>query len=120
MYYKYRLNDLPNEVIIIDQPEDDINPLKLSKMLVKYFDQQRENKQIIFITHNPILVVNLDVDNVIFLCKNSTKLHINSGCLEYEWNDHGESNSILSIIENNLDGGLELIQKRMKIYGQKN
>lgn len=71
-----------------------------------------ENRQIIMVTHNPQFIVNLDVDNVIFLSKNNGKLEVQSGALEYVSKEY----SILDIVAQNIDGGLESIQKRWKRY----
>ena len=68
------------------------------------------------VTHNPLLVVNQDVDQVIFLRKNSDGIEVVSGCLEYE---DGNIN-ILNIIAQNMDGGKDSIEKRLKVYGKEN
>jgi hypothetical protein len=57
-------------------------------------------------------VVNLDVDNVIYIEKSKDKLKVISGCLE------DESNNILSLVANKMDGGVETIEKRLKYYGK--
>lgn len=64
------------------------------------------------VTHNPQFIVNLDVDNVIYLSKNNGKFTIQSGALEYEDDDY----SILRIVADNIEGGLQTIQGRMKRY----
>lgn len=64
------------------------------------------------VTHNPQFIVNLDVDNVIFLSMNNGKFTIQSGALEYEDDDY----SILRIVADNIEGGLQTIQGRMKRY----
>lgn len=73
-----------------------------------YLNNLRNNKQIIFVTHNPLLVINLDVDNVIIMENKGGKIDIQSGCLEY--------NDNLNRIAELLDGGKELIEKRLKLY----
>ena len=42
-----------------------------------------ENRQVIIVTHNPQFIVNLDIDNLIFIHKENGKLQIQSGALEY-------------------------------------
>ena len=64
------------------------------------------------VTHNPQFIVNLDVDNVIYLCKDKGKFMIQSGALEYENDDY----SILKIVADNIEGGLQTIQGRLKRY----
>ena len=70
-----------------------------------------KRRQIIMVTHNPQFIVNLDVDNVIFLSKQN-EISIQSGALEYE----NDKYSILNIVADNIDGGIYTIQKRVKRY----
>lgn len=112
-YLRYTLqqgSDFP--IYIIDQPEDHISNQKISNELIKYLNSIRYQHQIIIATHNPLLVVNLDVDQVIYLNKINDRISVISGPLEQE----DESGNILEIIANNMDGGKEAIKKRMKIY----
>lgn len=115
-YYRFfTRGDDDWQVLIIDQPEDNISNNKIKKELISYFNNIRENKQIIYVTHNPLLVVNMDVDNVIYVQNNKGKLSIEGGCLEYE-----NGVDILSIIANTMDGGKETIEKRLMFYGKEN
>ena len=66
----------------------------------------------ILITHNPQFIVNLDVDNVIFIGKKDGKLFIRSGALEYECDEY----NMLETVAENVEGGLDTIQRRMKRY----
>jgi len=116
-YHKYFTDDDEPEnwnVLIIDQPEDNISNNNIKQRLIKYFDSMRDKKQLIFVTHNPLLVVNLDVDNIIFVKNNNGILSIDSGCLEYE----NEEINILDTIAQNMDGGKETIERRLRIYGK--
>lgn len=74
------------------------------------------DRQVILITHNPLFVINIDADNVIFLTKKDNNLVIKSGALEYECTDY----DILQIVADNLDGGIESIEKRWKRYEKDN
>lgn len=115
VYYDFKFNnfDSKKDVLLIDQPEDDISNNKISEDLINYIEKVRDKKQIIIVTHNPLLVVNLDVDNVICVNKdNSDKLSIKSGCLEYRNFDY----SIIDEIASLLDGGREAIERRFKLY----
>lgn len=114
-YYKFFTQDNQDwSVLIIDQPEDNISNNNISQKLIGYFNAIRDKKQIIFVTHHPLLVVNLDVDNVIFIKNDNGDISINNGCLEYE---DGQTN-ILELIAQNMDGGKETIEKRLKVYGK--
>ncbi len=112
VYYKFKTED-DNEcdVLMIDQPEDNISNNRIAEKLINYFDSIRQNKQLIIVTHNPLLVVNLDVDNVIHLNKVNDKICVTAGCLE------DEENRILYLVSTTMDGGKEMIEKRLKIYG---
>jgi DNA repair exonuclease SbcCD ATPase subunit len=51
--------------LIIDQPEENLDPRSVYTELVKLFQTASDRRQIIMITHNANLVVNTDVDQVI-------------------------------------------------------
>lgn len=115
VFYKYTTyNNNEWDILIIDQPEDNIWNYKINEELIEYFNGLRDKKQIIFITHNPLLVVNLDVDNVIYLEKKNNIINSISGCLE------DEENNILDIVADKMDGGKDTIQRRLKMYGKSN
>lgn len=115
-YYKYQTTGANSlDAFMVDQPEDNISNNRIANDLISYFDNMRSNgKQVLIATHNPLLVVNLDVDNVIYLKRTNEKIDIKSGCLE------DENNNILDIVAETLDGGRETIEKRLKIYGKNN
>lgn len=117
VYYKFLIQEKEKDfcVLAIDQPEDDINPKRIKDFLLNYLGSIRDKKQILIVTHNPLLVVNLDVDNVIFLNKNNNKISIKYGALEYE-----DDYSILDLIKNHLDGGYDAIEGRLKKYDRDN
>lgn len=106
-------------ILMIDQPEDNISNKKIVDELIGTFINLRDKKQLIIVTHNPLLVVNLDVDNVIYLNRENDNISIESGCLEHKWECDGKINSIINLISNTMDGGREAIERRFKIYGNK-
>ena len=111
IYYKFQAyEDDDCDVLMIDQPEDNISNNRIAEKLIQYLNQTRKQKQLILVTHNPLLVVNLDADNVIALNKNNNVIQVSAGCLE------DEENKILDIVAKTLDGGKEMIEKRLKIY----
>ena len=78
--------------------------------MIDYFNSVRDTKQVIFVTHNPLLVVNLDVDNVIDITKDRKNvLSIKAGCLE--------DDDLLEVVSESLDGGKEAVERRLKVYG---
>lgn len=51
--------------LIIDQPEENLDPQSIYRDLVARFRAAKSRRQIIIITHNANLVVNTDADQVI-------------------------------------------------------
>ena len=97
---------------LIDQPEDNISQKAIREYLLDRFKVMGENRQVIIVTHNPQFIVNLDVDNVIFIGKENDRIFIQSGALEYKDSDY----NILDIISNNIEGGLDTLRRRWKRY----
>lgn len=102
-----------NRIYIIDQPEDDVSQPSIKKNILGDFYDMSKNRQVIIITHNPQFIVNLDVDNVIFIGKDKNdKIYIQNGALEYFDNDY----DILKIVADNIEGGIDSINERWKRY----
>jgi len=103
-------------VYVIDQPEDNVSQTMIKKQLIDNFRKMRQNRQVILITHNPQFVVNVDADNVIFISKSeeTNDITICNGALEYE----SDKYNMLDIIADNLEGGRETINRRVRRYGK--
>ena len=102
-----------NRIYIIDQPEDDVSQPSIKKNILGDFYDMSKNRQVIIITHNPQFIVNLDVDNVIFIGKDENdKIYIQNGALEYFDKDY----DILKIVADNIEGGIDSINERWKRY----
>lgn len=102
-----------NRIYIIDQPEDDVSQPSIKKNVLGDFYDMSKNRQVIIITHNPQFIVNLDVDNVIFIGKNENdKIYIQNGALEY----YDKEYDILKIVADNIEGGIDSINERWKRY----
>lgn len=52
--------------LIIDQPEESLDPESVQSQLVQLFRAASARRQIIMVTHNANLVINTDVDQVIY------------------------------------------------------
>jgi predicted ATPase len=48
--------------LIIDQPEENLDPNSVFEVLVPHFREARKRRQVIVVTHNANLVVNTDAD----------------------------------------------------------
>lgn len=115
LYYRYLTYENYNyAVFAIDQPEDNISNYRIKNDLLTFFNKLRENSQIIIVTHNPLLVVNLDADNVFCLENDKGNISIRSGCLE------DEENGMIGYIEKHMDGGKEELLRRLKFYAENN
>lgn len=113
MYFTLLSGEMRDKgIYIIDQPEDHISQKAIKDFVLDQFRRMGQQRQVIMVTHNPQFIVNLDVDNVIYLSKNDGKFTIQSGALEFE----NEQYSVLRIVADNIEGGLQTIQGRMKRY----
>ncbi len=99
-------------IFIIDQPEDDVAQSKINSVLIDSLRNLAIKAQVIFVTHNPQLVVNLDADNVIIMKKRKDGICFNYGPLELK----DDSINILKYVADTLDGGVDVIRQRWKIY----
>ncbi len=106
--------DTKSGVYIIDQPEDQISQVAIKEHVLGAFKRMSANRQILMITHNPLFVVNLDVDNVIVLARGQEgEIDVKSGALEYECDDY----KVLDLVAKTVEGGAEVVRKRLKRYG---
>ena len=106
--------DTKSGVYIIDQPEDQISQVAIKEHVLGAFKRMSANRQILMITHNPLFVVNLDVDNVIVLARGQNgEIDVKSGALEYECDDY----KVLDLVAKTVEGGAEVVRKRLKRYG---
>lgn len=105
--------DTKSGVYIIDQPEDQISQVAIKEHVLGAFKRMSANRQILMITHNPLFVVNLDVDNVIVLARGQDgEIDVKSGALEYECDDY----KVLDLVAKTVEGGAEVVRKRLKRY----
>lgn len=103
-------------IYIIDQPEDNVSQKSIKTYLLDCFRAMGENRQVIMVTHNPQFIVNLDVDNIIYISKEAGIFKVQSGALEFVCDEY----DVLDIVANNIDGGLDSIKKRWKRYEKNN
>ena len=99
-------------IYIIDQPEDNISQKAIRDYLLDRFKSMGEHRQVLMVTHRPQFIVNLDVDNVIFIGKDERGIYIQSGALEYR----DENYNMLDIISEHIEGGIDSLRRRLKRY----
>jgi putative AbiEii toxin of type IV toxin-antitoxin system len=59
------LDDADDRPLIIDQPEENLDPKSIFDELVGLFTESKSKRQVIMVTHNANLVVNTDADQII-------------------------------------------------------
>ena len=59
------LDDADDRPLIIDQPEENLDPKSVFSELVPLFEEAKRKRQVIMVTHNANLVVNTDADQVV-------------------------------------------------------
>jgi energy-coupling factor transporter ATP-binding protein EcfA2 len=59
------LDDADDRPLIIDQPEENLDPKSVFDELVSLFIKAKAKRQVIMVTHNANLVINTDADQII-------------------------------------------------------
>lgn len=116
---EYYFNDLIKteqpDIILIDQPENDVDKSFITSTLSKFIKEQKIDKQIIITSHDAIVAINSDVNRIIEAVINEeNKFEYLSYDLEYVRDEVLEATNRVSKI---LDGGKDNIKKRYQIYG---
>ena len=100
--------------LLIDQPEENLDPKSVFDDLVPHFRLARHRRQVIIVTHNANLVVNTDADQVIV----ATSTMGRPGCLpNIEYTSGSlENPAIRSAVCNILEGGQRAFLERERRY----
>ncbi len=101
---------LNNSLIIIDQPEDDLDNKLIYGLIVKNILNNKNSKQMLMVTHNPNIPVNGDSDLIISMGSNSKNISLQKAG---ELDDHEIMNNVCDIME----GGQEAFRSRASKYG---
>ena len=97
-----------NDVIIIDQPEDDLDNQVIYTEFIKRVKEKKGNTQFIFATHNANIPVLGDAERVVAATFSDSKMEMYSGTIDTK-ETHKQ---IITIME----GGPEAFQRRNSIY----
>lgn len=98
-----------NDVIIIDQPEDDLDNQTIYEDVIKLIRMLKQRTQFIFATHNANIPVLGDCEMIHSCFFNDDKVKIKSGSID---------NPVLQKeIVNVMEGGREAFNRRKEIYG---
>jgi len=102
------LSQQDNDVVIIDQPEDDLDNQTIYEDVIKLVRKLKPKTQFIFATHNPNIPVLGDAEQIIACAYGDDVIETKIGSIDSpELQD-----AIVSIME----GGSEAFQRRKEIY----
>ncbi|QEP44290.1 histidinol-phosphatase [Ectothiorhodospiraceae bacterium BW-2] len=102
------LSQKENDVIIIDQPEDDLDNQTIYEDVIKLIRKMKPEVQFIFATHNPNIPVLGDAELVHACSFMDDKESVYSGSVD----NHETQKTIVKIME----GGKEAFDRRKEIY----
>ncbi len=94
-----------NEPLIIDQPEDDLDNALISDLIVTQIQENKNNRQLIIVTHNPNIVVNGDSELV-------SELKFDGGLIQVNIQGGLEESGIREAICTIMEGGKIAFDKR--------
>jgi chromosome segregation protein len=95
-------------VIIIDQPEDDLDNETLYSHFIKQLVERKDQTQFIFATHNPNIPVLGDAEQAIVCQKNADVFSFDHGSID----NKAIQNRIVTVME----GGEDAFRRRNEIY----
>jgi chromosome segregation protein len=102
------LSQRENDVVIIDQPEDDLDNQTIYEDVIKLIREMKPKVQFIFATHNPNIPVLGDAEQVHACSFMDDKVSVCSGSVD--------NRSTQSNIVNIMEGGQEAFNRRKEIY----
>ncbi|PHX28771.1 TrlF family AAA-like ATPase [Pseudomonas amygdali] len=104
----YVLSQRQNDVIIIDQPEDDLDNQTIYDDVIKLLREMKPHAQFIFATHNANFPVLGDAEQVHAFQYQDEKVATQSGSIDA----HPVQEAIINIME----GGQEAFNRRKEVY----
>lgn len=120
------LEQKTNKLLIIDQPEDDLDNETIQKKVVQKIRSLKLRRQIIIVSHNANLVINGDSDRLITCCKKDDKYSFIQDTMEstdtHEYssiNSQAIEETALNIAVQILEGGRLALAQRVKKIGYK-
>jgi predicted ATP-dependent endonuclease of OLD family len=100
--------------LIIDQPEENLDPNSVFEELVPHFREARKRRQVIIVTHNANLVVNTDADQVV-VARSERSAGSSLPTISYE-SGSLENSAIRSRVCEILEGGERAFLERERRY----
>lgn len=106
------LDNADDRPLVIDQPEENLDPKSVFDELVSLFVEAKGKRQVIIVTHNANLVINTDADQVIIASAGS---HTAGGLPPIAYIAGGlEDSDIREEVCNILEGGEEAFRERAR------
>ena len=102
------LTQQDNDIIVIDQPEDDLDNQTIYNEVIKELIKLKNKTQFIFATHNANIPVLGDCEQIVVCDYEENKINIELGSID----NHDIQEKIINIME----GGEEAFDKRREIY----
>ena len=104
----YVLSQRQNDVIIIDQPEDDLDNQTIYDDVIKLLREMKPSAQFIFATHNANFPVLGDAEQVHACQYQDEKITIRSGSID--------ARPVQEAVINIMEGGQEAFNRRKEVY----
>lgn len=104
----YVLSQRQNDVVIIDQPEDDLDNQTIYDDVIKLLREMKPNTQFIFATHNANFPVLGDAEQVHACQYQDEKVSVQSGSID--------ARPMQEAIINIMEGGQEAFDRRKEVY----
>ena len=109
------LDDADGRPLVIDQPEENLDPKSVFEELVGLFVEAKSNRQVIMVTHNANLVVNTDADQIIIA---EAGPHPHGALPPISYKSGGlENGEIRKAVCDILEGGEDAFQERARRLG---
>jgi ABC-type lipoprotein export system ATPase subunit len=109
------IDDHDDRPLVIDQPEENLDPKSINGLLVPFFVEAAKRRQIIMVTHNANLVVNTDADQVIVAKSDRSETN---DLPNFKYEAGGlEVPHIRTLVCQYLEGGEEAFRRRAERYG---
>lgn len=106
------LDDADDRPLIIDQPEENLDPKSVFEELVALFVAAKAKRQVIMVTHNANLVINTDADQIIVA---DAGPHPAGGLPPLKYTSGGlENTAIRKAVCDILEGGEEAFRERAR------
>jgi ABC-type cobalamin/Fe3+-siderophores transport system ATPase subunit len=102
------LSQNDNDIILIDQPEDDLDNQTIYEDVIKLVHKLKPSIQFILATHNPNIPVLGDAEQILACSFAENAVSVQSGSID----DPAQQQTIVNIME----GGKEAFNKRKEIY----